>query len=236
MLSSIVGYRSYGVQFEKDCEDERCYVVYWDDKDVKKICIGCESLDRAVPLPELLPLSKVVGSLSTSQLPISILGASPSLIRVLDDNRADGRRFVIYQTFDEETLLQRVLQADKDVLGMVSIVTLVEYLIHCLKSALYEEWTEDKIVLRKCIRQGSVEFADYRQFLSDVIDLWPILRPFVRCTGHPEAKEKADTVSCFFLFVTSVVSFLPSPSPFFVVVVVAFLCLLLASGMVDVCF
>ena len=164
---------------------------------------------------------------------ISILGASPSLIRVLDDNRADGRWFVIHQTFDEETLLQCVLQADKDIFGMVSIVILVECLIHRLKSALYEEWTEDKFVLRKCVRQGSVDFADYRQFLSDVIDLWPIIRPFVRCTGHPEAKEKADTVSCFFLFVTCVFfSFLPLLPPFFV----AFLCLLLSSGMVGVCF
>ena len=191
-------------------------------------------MNQAVPLPEFLPLSKFVGSLSASQLPIPILGASPSLIRVLDDNRADGRRFVIHQTFDEETLLQCVLQADKDVFGTVSIVTLVEYLIHRLKSALYEEWTEDKFVLRKCIRQGSVDFADYRQFLSDVIDLWPIIRPFVRCTGLPEAKEKADTVSCFFLFVTCVFSFLPSPFLFFVVG--TFLCLLLASVMVGVCF
>ena len=228
-----MSFRSYGVQFEKECGDERCYVVYWDDKDVKKICVGCEALNQAVPLPELLPLSKVVGSLSASQLPISFLGASPSLIRVLDDNRADGRRFVVHQTFDEETLLQCVLQADKDVFGMVSIVTLVEYLIHRLKSALYEEWTEDKFVLRKCVRQGSVDFADYRQFLSDVIDLWPIIRPFVRCTGHPEAKENADTVSCFFLFVTCV--FL-SPSPPFSSFFVAFLCLLLSSDIVGVCF
>ena len=226
MLSSIVGFRSYGVQFEKDCEDERCYVVYWDDKDVKKICVGCEALDQAVPLPELLPLSKVVGSLCTSQLSLSILGASPSLIRVLDDNRADGRRFVIYQTFVEETLLQCVLQADKDVFGMVSIVTLVEYLIHRLKIALCEEWTEDKLVLGKCIRQGSVDFADYRQFLSDVIDLWPIIRPFVRCTGHPEAKEKADTVRCFFLFVTCVFPFLSSPSPFFLLLSLFYACYL----------
>ena len=195
MLSSIMSFQNYGVQFEKVCEEERCYVVYWDDKDIKKICIGCESLDQAVPLPELLPLSKIVGSLSTSQLPISVLGASPSLIRVLDDNRADGRRLIVYQTFDEETLLQCVLQADQDVFGMVSIITLVEYLVHRLKSALYEEWTEDRLVLRKCIRQGSVNFAEYRQFLTDVIDLWPIIRPFVRCTGHPAAKEKADTVS-----------------------------------------
>ena len=159
-----MGFRSYGNQFKKDCKDERCYLVFWDDKDVKKICIGCESLDQAVPLPELVPLSRIVGSLSTSQLPVSILGAMPSLIRVLDDNRADGRRFVVYQWFDEKTLLRCVLQADQDVFGMVSVITLVEYLVHRLKSALYEDWTEDKFILRNCIWQGSVEFADYLHF------------------------------------------------------------------------
>ena len=73
-------------------------------------------------------LSKIVGSLSTRQLPVCILGATPSLIRVLEDNRADGRQSVVYQCFDEETLLLCVLQADQDVFGLVSVITLVEYL------------------------------------------------------------------------------------------------------------
>ena len=128
---------------------------------------------------------------------MSILGASPSLNRVLDDNRADGCPFGVYQCFDEENLLCCVLQADHDVFGMVSVIFLVEYLVHRLKSALYEEWTEDKLILRKCIRQGSVDFADYRQFLSEVIDMWPSIRTFVGCTGHSDAKEEADTVSYF---------------------------------------
>ena len=173
-------------------------MVYWDDKEVKKICVGCESLNQALLLPELVPLSRIVRSLSAGQLPVAILGASPSLIRVLEDNRCDGRRFVVYLCFDEETLLRCVLQADQVVFGMVSVTTLVEYLVHRLKSALYEDWTEDILILRKCIRQGSVGFIDYRQFLSEVVDLWPTIRPSVRCTSHPDAKGKADSGSCFF--------------------------------------
>ena len=92
-----------------------------------------------------------------------------------------------------------MLQADQDVFGMVSVTTLVEYLVHRLKSALYEDWTEDILSLRKCIRQASVGFIDYRNFLSEVVDLWPTIRPFVRCTGHPDTKGKADSGSCFFL-------------------------------------
>ena len=198
VLSSIKGFRRYGIQFEKDSKDERCYVVYWDDNDVKNICVGCESLDQAVPLPEPVPLPRIVGSLSTSQLHLAIIGASPSLIRVLEDNRADGCRFVVYQGFDDETLLLCLLQVDQDVFGMVSATLLVEYLVHRLKSASYEG-----LNLCNCIRQGSVRFADYRSFLAEVVDLWPSLRPYVRCTGHTDAKGKANSVSRFLLFFVS---------------------------------
>ena len=58
---------------------------------------------------------------------------------------------------------------------------------------------EDKPVLRKCVRQGSVNFCDYRALLTDLIDLWPSVRPYIRCTGNPEAKEKAASVSIAWL-------------------------------------
>ena len=176
-------------------------MLYWDDKDVKKICVGSESLEQAVLSPELVPLARVVCSLATSRMPMSVLGASPCLVRVLEDNRADGRRFVVFQGFDEEVLFRCILQADRDVFGMVSVTTLVEYLVHRLKSALFEDWTADKVVLRKCIRRGFVDYSDYRDFLTDIIDLWPTIRAFIRCTGHPDGKEKADTVSIGFISV-----------------------------------
>ena len=176
-------------------------MLYWDDKDVKKICVGSESLEQAVPSPELVSLTRVVCSLATSRMPMSVLGASPCLVRVLEDNRADGRRFVVFQGFDEEVLFRCILQADHDVFGMVSVTTLVEYLVHRLKSALFEDWTADKVVLRKCIRRGFVDYSDNRDFLTDIIDMWPTIRPFIRCTGHPDAKGKADTVSIGFISV-----------------------------------
>ena len=213
-------FREYSVQYEKDCSVERCFVLYWDDKDVKKICVGCESLEQAVPTPELVPLARVVCSLNTSRMPKTILGVRSCLVRVLEDNRADGRRFVVYQGFDEEVLFRCVLQADQDVFGTVSVTTLVEYLRHGLKSAVFEDWTEDKVVLRKCIRQGSVGYADYRSLLTDVIDLWPTIRPFIRCTGHPDAKTKTDTVSIgFFSTFDFLFSLSPSVSWYCIVVV-----------------
>ena len=125
------------------------------------------------------------------------------MIRVLGNIREDGRRFVIYQAFSEEVFLQCFRQAHQDVFGLVEVVTIVDYVVQRLKSALYEEWTEDKPVLRKCVRQGSVNFGDYRALLTDLIDLWPSIRPYIRCTGNSEAKEKADSVSMACLVVVS---------------------------------
>ena len=95
---------------------------------------------------------------------------------------------------------------------MVEITTLVNYTLHRLKSDLYEAWTENKVVLRKCVRQGYVDFCDLRAVLTDLIDLWPSIRPYIRCTGKPEAKESSDRVSvCNFYFFV----FLLFPSSFF---------------------
>ena len=211
MLSSVSGFRAYGLQYEKEDNVERCYVLYWDDKHLMKICIGCESLDQAMPFPELVP---IVDSLGSTLLPIEILGGSPSLLRVLEDDRSDARRFVVYEKFDEEVFLRCVQQADQDIFAMVNVMTLVDYLLQRLKTALYEDWTEGKVVLRKCIRQGSVDFMDYCQLLTEFIELWPCIRPFIRCTGHRDAKGKTDSVSqvycfyvitflCFFFFLFS---------------------------------
>ena len=60
---------------------------------------------------------------------------------------------------------------------------------------MYEEWTEDKIVLGRCLRKGSVDFCDYREVLTDLIELWHTIRPFIRCTVNPEARGKSASVS-----------------------------------------
>ena len=69
-----------------------------------------------------------------------------------------------------------------------------------MRSALHEEWTEGRVLLRKCIRSGSVDFQDLRLLISELIDLWPNVRLYIRCTGLAHAKEKVDSVSISFLF------------------------------------
>ena len=54
---------------------------------------------------------------------------------------------------------------------------------------------EERATLCKSVRQGFVEFAELRLVLSDLTELWPSIRPFIRCTGNSEAKDKAERVS-----------------------------------------
>ena len=115
----------------------------------------------------------VVNSLHAKQLPISVSAARPSLVRVLEDNRSDERPFLAYQGFDGETFLQCLRQAHQDVFGKIEVTTIFDYIIWRLKSAIRREWTEDRILLRRCIRQVSVRFGDVRGVVEDLIDLWP---------------------------------------------------------------
>ena len=46
-----------------------------------------------------LSLSRVVSSLPSGSMPVSIRGGSPSLLRVMNDDRSDGRRFIVAREF-----------------------------------------------------------------------------------------------------------------------------------------
>ena len=124
VLAGASSDKDYSVQFEKDDSCERCYVVFWEDGHLKKVCVGSESLERPMPLSELKPLSRVIESVEGQQLPVAVRGISLSLLRVLGDERADGRRFAIQQSFGENLFLEVFHQAHQDVFGMIEVVTL----------------------------------------------------------------------------------------------------------------
>ena len=200
VLSCATSFREYSIQYEQDASFKRCFVLFWDEEHLKKVCIGCEPLEQPMPRPELVPLARIVCSLESERLPLTLRGGCPSLLRVLEDSRTDDRRFIVYEQFGPEGFLQCVRQAHQDVFGMVEVSTLMEYTVHRMKSALYEAWTEDRPILRKCVRQGFVDFCDLRPLLTDLIELWPSIRPYIRCTGNLEAKGSSDRVSAFLLF------------------------------------
>ena len=125
---------------------------------------------------------------------MAIVGGSPSLVRVLGDTRADSRVFVSYQPFTSEMLIRCIRQAYQDVFSMMEVISLVDYTVLRLNCHL-RGLDEERTILCKSVRQGHVEFADMREVLSDLIELWSSIRPIVRCTGNPEAKDKAERVS-----------------------------------------
>ena len=58
---------------------EYCYVVYWEEKCLKKICVDSQPVDQEFPDAELVPIAKVLCSV---EWPVSIRGLSPSGIEV----------------------------------------------------------------------------------------------------------------------------------------------------------
>ena len=166
-----------------------------------------QPLDQKFPDAELVPLARVLCSLTDGPLPISIRGCSPLLFRELCESRDDTRQFVVVSKFSSDVFLQCFRQAHQDVFGMVELVTLVEYIVVRMKSAMYEEWTEDKVVLRRCITKGVVAFEDLRDLVGELIELWPSIKPYIRCTGLPHAKDTADKVSWIFINSLGIVCF-----------------------------
>ena len=208
MLRVVLGHlalsREYSVEFSWDNCMEYCYVGYWEEECLKKICVDSQPVDQEFPDAELVPIAKVLCSVEDAPWPVSIRNCSPLLLRVFSEGRRDSRQFIVNEPFDGNVFLQCFRQAHQDVFGMVELVTLVEYIVRRLKSALHEEWTEDKVVLQRCILKGAVDFSDLRRLVADLVELWPSIKPYIRCTGLPHAKDTVDTVSAvvllFFLF------------------------------------
>ena len=195
LLSGITKFKEYSIQFEKEDDAEFCFVVWWEDDHLKKVCISVESLDQALPDAELVPLSRVIHSLDPPHFPLCIRGASPTLVRVLGDVLPDGRDFVVHERFTSEVFLECFRRAHQNIFGMLEVVTAVEYIVLRMRSALHDTWTEGKTVLRRCIRKGSVPFEDLLPVVDDIVGLWANIRPFVRYTGLPHVKERVDSVS-----------------------------------------
>ena len=106
VLKGASAFGDYSVQYEKDTEEERCFIVFSEEEHLKKVSIGCEPLEQPVPYAEITRLSRFVCCFDSEKLPESIVGVNPSLLRVLSDSRVDGKRFVVCQSFTSKVLLQ----------------------------------------------------------------------------------------------------------------------------------
>ena len=128
---------------------KQCLVRTWDKHVLLEVCVDVQTAGQRVPLAELSSLSCILGSVPGGQLPLSVEGASPSLLRVLSDAREDGHQFVLSRNFTEEVFLSCYQQAHQEVLGMMEVTAMVDYLMLRLRGALHEPWLEDTRVLRR---------------------------------------------------------------------------------------
>ena len=97
-----------------------------------------EKLDQRVPHAELSSLSRVVTILPSGLMPLGIRGMSPFLLRVVSDERSDGRRFILAREFSSEVFLHCYRVAHQEIFGMLEVTTMIDFLMLRLRGALQE--------------------------------------------------------------------------------------------------
>ena len=157
-----------------------------------EVCVDVQTAGQRIPLAELNSLSCILGSVPGGQLPLSVEGASPSLLRVLSDARKDDHQFILSRNFTEEVFLGCYGQAHQEVLGMMEVTATIDYLMLRLRGALREPWLEDAAVLRRCVVPSRVSFNDLRDVAFELIPVWNSVREFVRYTGPRHIKSETD--------------------------------------------
>ena len=196
LVSRIASFREYSVFFISDATTDECFVHTWDDDSLFSVCVRVESAGQRVPVAELAGLSRIVDSVPSCQLPLSCQGGSASLLRVLNDNRVDGRQLFYCRKFGEDDFLRDYRQAEQEVFGRLDTWSMIDFLLLRLRGALQEPWMDGAPTLRRCVLAGHVTFADLRQVAADLVASWTIVREFVRYTVHGQSRCEVDKVSC----------------------------------------
>ena len=186
-MAGISSYRDYSVVFVEDAAEVSCYVQTWDDHSLLSFCVRVEAAGQRVPYAELAGFSRVVGSLPSCQLALS-------LVRVLNDNRVDGRQFSVCRQFTENMFLKVYQESHQSVFGGLEITSLIDFLMLHLRGALQEPWMEDVVVLRRRVVAGHVSFKDLRTGENELIPIWDSVCEFVRFSGPRHVKCEADRV------------------------------------------
>ena len=167
------------------------------------ICINVEPLGQRVPQAALSSLSRIVTSLPSASFPVSIRGVSPSILRVLSDERSDGHRFVFAREFSTDVFLHCYRVAHQEIFGLLEVTTMVDFLMLRLRGALQEPWMEDLPEFRRCVIAGKVSFDELRGVVSELVSIWETVREYVRYTDPRHIKSESDKV-CIVLFESAV--------------------------------
>ena len=165
-----------------------------------EVCVHAEPAGQRVPTVELAALSRLVSVIPGPRLPLSIRGGSPTLLRVLSDNRDDGRQFAFCREFSSDVFLRCFRQSHQEVFSAFETTSMVDFLLLRLKEDLQEPWLEDVPASRRAIVSGSVKFVDLRDVVSELLSVWTFVREYVRHTGPHHIKSAAERVSLLHLF------------------------------------
>ena len=199
----MTAFNCYSVRFEEHPDGQYCFVLTWDGNTLLDICINVEPLGQRVPQAELSSLSRIVTSLPSASFPVSIRGVSPSILRILSDERIDGHRFVYAREFSTDVFLHCYRVAHQEIFGLLEVTTIVDFLMLRLRGALQEPWMEDLPELRRCVIAGKVSFDELRGVVSELVSIWETVREYVRYTGPRHIKSESDKV-CIVLFESAV--------------------------------
>ena len=99
--------------FEERGGKQLCFVSTWEDNSLLDICVNVEELGQRVPVPELSSLYRVMCSVESDHMPLSIRGGPQSFLRVLSDARTDGRLFILCRECTSDAIMQCYRHADK---------------------------------------------------------------------------------------------------------------------------
>ena len=165
-------FKDYSVEFKEESEGIYCYVRTWDVLRLKRVCVLMEDLDARLPRAEFSCLCRIASSVGGSKFPVTVVGGTSSLINCLNAVRDDGMTFVPYRPFTPVVSTKCVKQAHQDFFGMIDIVTVIDYLMSRLRTALHENWLDGHVVLRRCVRAGRVSFEELPAVAKDLVSLW----------------------------------------------------------------
>ena len=198
VVSRVTAFNCYCVSFEDRDDGQYCFVRTWEGNSLLEICVNVEPLGQRIPQSELSSLSRVVTSLPSGLMPVSIRGVSQPVLRVLSEERSDGCRFVYAREFSVDVFLHCYRVAHQEIFGLLETTTMVDYLMLRLRGALQEPWMIDLPNLRRCVTVGRVSFDELRGVISELISIWDTVREYVRYTGPRHIKVGSDRVSSIF--------------------------------------
>ena len=85
LIARIGEFKCYSIVFVDWPDGKHCLVRTWESNSFLEVCVDVQPLGQSVPQADLASLSCVLGSIPSGQLPVSIEGSSPSLLRVISD-------------------------------------------------------------------------------------------------------------------------------------------------------